>query len=57
MTVKELIEELSNYDDDQIVTVFDSNMPDAIRVHPVTDVDIDYDAHICEDDDVVVLYS
>ena len=54
MTVKELIEELSNYDDDQIVTV--SNNVDG-KLHPVTDVDIDYADYISEEDDVVVLYS
>lgn len=52
MTVKELIKELSNYDEDQIVAVFDDG-----NLHPVTDVDIDYDANICEEDDVVALYS
>lgn len=57
MTVKELIEELSNYDDDQIVTIFDSNIRDASRVHPIKDVDRDYAAYISEEDDVVVLYS
>jgi hypothetical protein len=54
MTVKELIEELSNYDDDQIVTV--SNSIDG-KLHLVTGVDIDYVAYISEEDDVVVLYS
>lgn len=53
MTVKELIEELSNYDDDQIVTVYNSS---DLQPYPVTDVDIDYVESISEEDDVVVLY-
>lgn len=57
MTVKELIEKLSNYDDNQIVTVFDSNIRDASRVHPINDIDISYAAYISEKNDVVVLYS
>lgn len=57
MTVKELKEKLSKYNDDQLVTVFDSNIRDASRVHPVKDVDIDYADYICEENVVVVLYS
>lgn len=52
MNVKELIKELSNYDDDQIVAVFDEG-----KLHPVTGVDIDYADYISKEDDVVVLYS
>ena len=54
MTVKELIEELSNYDDDQIVTVATKSIDG--KLHLVTDVDFNYVPYINVEEDVVILH-
>lgn len=52
MTVKELIEELSNYDDDQLVAIIGDDLE---TPYLLKSVDILYDDSIDEEDDIVIL--
>ena len=52
MTVKELIEELSNYDDGQLVAIIGDDLE---TPYLLKSVDVLYDDNIDEENDIIIL--